>query len=325
MARGKHWIAQRCPDGEVVLLPNIHIIGAEANLNDTHNVIASPGLVDYAVKRGWYDPASGKPFNFRESFNRPPRKGSFMDKYGPDPRQWYAQLMVTGKLINLPVKEPLLFSVKPANKMTVDDVAKILRSHFEGTDFDTSKRYQLCSPHKMETITRNICSTRTQEGAVYQLRSWLPKEIGCLVWRITAAPCSGVLTPWYLGITETPTAYFKSGNIEEQLSLSHHFNYPAEYYDFDPEFAFDIFNSLENLVEVNYKEAIKIVRAVWNPFEETQFAIQPAIEEVALKLFAEDKALAKHFLTEYSNFRAQLALNNAKKLNNKLKTLFWAN
>ena len=37
VSRGKHWIAQRCPDDEVVLLPNIHIIGPEANLKDTQN------------------------------------------------------------------------------------------------------------------------------------------------------------------------------------------------------------------------------------------------------------------------------------------------
>jgi len=325
IARGKRWIAQRCPDDEVVLLPNLHIIGAEADLNDTENVMASSGLVDYAIKRGWYDSASGKPFNFREAFNRPQRKGSFMYKYGADPRQWYAQSMVIGKLIDLPIKEQLPFSVKPAHKMTVNDVAKILRSHSEGTEFDTSKKYSLGSPHKIRGMAANICSSGTQEGAVYQLRSWLPKEIGCLVWRTTAAPCSDVLTPWYLGITETPRAYYKPGDIEEQMDLNQHFNHPKEYFKFDPEFAFDVFNELENLVDVDYKRAIKIVRGVWDSFEEKQFSVQATIEEAALKLFKEDKALAKKFLTDYTNSQAMLALDKAKELVNKLKTLFWAN
>jgi len=294
-------------------------------LNDTENVMASSGLVDYAIKRGWYDPASGKPFNFREAFNRPQRKGSFMYKYGADPRQWYAQSMVIGKLIDLPIKEQLPFSVKPAHKMTVNDVAKILRSHSEGTEFDTSKKYSLGSPHKIRGMAANICSSGTQEGAVYQLRSWLPKEIGCLVWRTTAAPCSDVLTPWYLGITETPRAYYKPGDIEEQMDLNQHFNHPKEYFKFDPEFAFDVFNELENLVDVDYKRAIKIVRGVWDSFEEKQFSVQATIEEAALKLFKEDKALAKKFLTDYTNSQAMLALDKAKELVNKLKTLFWAN
>jgi len=323
IARGKHWIAQRCPDDEVVLLPNIHIIGSEANLIDTNNVIASPGLVDYAIKRGWYDPSTKKPFNFREAFNRTPSEGSFMGKYGVDPRQWYAQSLVIGKFIGLPVKEQLPFSVKPAHKLTVNDVAKILRSHLEGTEFDTSEKYS--SPHMMKGLGVSICSKGTQEGAVYQLRSWMPAEIGCLVWRTTAAPCSGVLTPWYIGITDTPSVYYKAGDIIDQLDISNHFNYFPENFAFDPDFAFDIFNELENQTDISYKRAIKIVRSVWDPFERTQFEIQPAIEEVAIKLFKENKSLAKEFLTEYTHARALLAIEKTKELNRKLKTIFWAN
>ena len=324
VSRGKHWIAQRCPDDEVVLLPNIHIIGPEANLKDTQNVIASPGLVDYAIKRGWYGPASGKPFSFKDAFNRPMRKGGFGGKNGCDPRQWYAQSMVIGGLIELPVKEPLSFSVRPAHKMTVKDVAKILRSHSEGSPFDTFKNSRSGSPH-LTRSAGSICSKGTQEGAVYQLRSWLPKEVGCLVWRTTAAPCSNVLTPWYLGITETPEVYYKAGDIEEQLKVANHFNYPEEKFIYDPEFAFDVFNTLENLVDLNYRKAIKVVRSVWEPFEKTQFDLQSAVEETALNLLKKDKALARQFLTDYTSSRALLALNKAKELNKKLRTLFWSN
>jgi dipeptidase len=324
VARGKHWIAQRCPDDEVVLLPNIHIIGPEADLDDTENVMASPGLVDYAVQRGWYDPSLGRPFSFKDAFNRPSRKGSFMDKQGCDPRQWYAQSVVIGKFIELPVTGSLPFSVRPAHKMTVEDVAKILRSHSEGSAFDASDNYRSGSPHLMRGAA-NICSKGTQEGAVFQLRSGLPKEIGCLVWRTTAAPCSNVLTPWYLGITETPQAYRKEGDVSEALDVSHHFDYPEEKMVYDPDFAFDVFNALENLVDLDYAKAIKIVKEVWDPFEKNQFAVQPYVEKVALDLFEKDKALAKQFLTDYTFSRALLALEKAKALNKKLRTMFWSN
>lgn len=324
-ARGKHWIAERCPDDEVVLLPNLHVISSEADLNDSQNVMYSPGLVDYSIQKGWYDPSSGKQFSFRKAFNRPPRKGSFRAKYGADPRQWYAQSIVKGKIIDLPLKEELPFSVKPAHKMTVADVAKILRSHLEGTVFDTSQNYKICSPHKMKRVAAAICSTTTQDASVYQLRNWLPQEIGCLVWKASAAPCSSVLIPWYLGITKTPQAFYKPGDIKRELDVNYHFSYPPQKFDFDQEFAFDIFNELENLVDLNYKKAIKIVRRVWDPFEKTEFALQPSIEEAALRLFKKDKDLAKQFLTDYSNSRALLALEKAKELNKKLKTMFWAN
>jgi len=324
VARGKHWIAQRCPDDEVVLLPNIHIIGMEADLDDKENVMASPDLVGYAVQRGWYNPALGQPFSFKDAFNRPPREGSFMDKHGCDPRQWYAQSLVIGKFIELPVKEPLPFSVKPTHKMTVEDVIKILRSHSEGSPFDASNDYRLGSPHLMRG-SANICSKGTQEGAVYQLRGGLPKEIGCLVWRTTAAPCCNALTPWYLGITETPEAFAKEGKILEALNVNQHFNYPQEKMAYDADFAFDVFNSLENLVDQNYARAIKVVKKVWDPFEKNQFELQPYVEKVALNLYEKDEALAKQFLMDYTFSRALLALQKTKKLNKKLKTMFWSN
>jgi dipeptidase len=323
IARGKHWIAQRCPDDEVVLLPNIHIIGAEADIHDTENVMASKGLVEYAVERGWYDPSQGEPFNFKKHFCPPPWKGSFMDKYGVDPRQWYAQCMVKGKQIPLGSVKELPFSVKPAEKMTVKDVADILRSHLEGTEFDATEGYEKGSPHKIRSEAARICGPTTQEGAVYQLRSGMPREIGCVVWRSLAAPCSSVLTPWYLGMDKMPDHYFKPGRIEEELDLKRHFDYPLERFDFDPDFAFDVFNELENLVNIDYKKAINIVRAEWDVFEDQQFAVQSALEETALRLYEKDKKLAVAFLTDYSLSRAGLAFSKAKKLVNRLKTLFW--
>jgi len=323
IARGKHWIAQRCPDDEVVLLPNIHIIGAEADIRDTENVMASPGLVEYALERGWYDPSEAEPFNFKKHFCPSPRKGSFMDKYGVDPRQWYAQCMVKGEQIPLGSVKELPFSVKPGKKMTVKDVAEILRSHLEGTEFDTTDGYEKGSPHKIRSEAAHICGPTTQEGAVYQLRSGMPLEIGCVVWRSLAAPCTSVLTPWYLGMDEMPDCYFKPGDIADELDLKRHFDYPPERFEFDSDFAFDVFNELENLVDTDYKKAIKIVRSEWNMFEDQQFAVQSALEETALSLYKKDKKLAVDFLTDYSLSRANRALSKAKKLVKRLKTLFW--
>lgn len=324
VSRGKHWIAQRCPDDEVVLLPNIHIIGDEANLKDKGNVMASPGLVDYAVKRGWYDPDSSLPFSFKDAFSPPPMPGSFFSEYGCDPRQWYAQSLVLDRFIELPTEGSLPFSVKPSRKMTVADVARILRSHSEGSPFDRSEGYEKGSPHLVRSPA-NICSKTTQEGAVYQLRSWLPREIGCLVWRTSAAPCVNPMTPWYLGITDTPESYRKPIPLEKNLDIEYHFNYPEEYLRFDPKFAFDIFNELENVVERDYKKAIKIVRQVWDRFEETQFKIQPEIEKKALEIYEKDKEAARNFLTDYTHSRAMLALFKAKDLISELKTRLWAN
>jgi len=133
--------------------------------------------------------------------------------------------------------------------MTVLSVAQILRSHVEGTEFDTTKNYQAGSPHEIRSPAARICGPTTQEGAVYQLRSWMPAEIGCIAWRSLAAPCTSVLTPWYLGMNQAPERYHKSGEVLEELDIEKHFNYPESQFDFDPKLAFDVFNSLENLID----------------------------------------------------------------------------
>lgn len=314
IAGGKRWMAQRAPDDSIVLVPNVHVIGEEANIEDVDNVLCSPGLINYAIKRGWYDPSGNTPFSFREAFNGDSKEVAFVEKYNCDSRQWYSQCIITGKKIEIPIDKQLPFSVKPTHKYNVNDVANILRSHLEGTEFDFTEGYKFGTPHRIANEARNICSVTTQESVVFQLRSWLPPEIGCIAWRTTFAPCSSVYTPWFSGITETPEVYYKKCNIEEQLTLNHHFNPPIETYNYDPIFAFWVFYSLENLVDINYKENIIKVQKVWKEYEKTEFELQPYIEEVGLKLLKENKELAKVFLTDYSREKSLQAINLANKL-----------
>ena len=319
MARGQHWVAQRVPDNEVVVLANVNIIG-EVNLQDTINFLASPDLIEYAIGRGWYDPESGKPFNYKNAYSIP-GKGWFDIEYGCDARQWRGQCLVTGKDIPLPVKENLPFSVKANRKMTVQDIRNILSDHLEGTEFDKTDAYTLGSPHDMiSSGDGGICSQRDQENAIFQLRSWLPAEIGCIYWRTSSASCSGVLIPWYLGITKTPECYYLQYDLKENLTTEFHFNPPPGTFDYNPEKAYWIFNTLENLVDLNYKENIGKVRDVWKEYEEKEYALQTAIEKAALILYKEDKELCREFLTIYSNALATEAVGMAKKMNNEFRT-----
>jgi dipeptidase len=349
---GKHWIAARVPDDKVVILPNVNVI-REVNLKDTLNFLASPDIIDYAIKRGWYNPKSGKPFDFKKAYDKKP-DDKFALQYGCDARQWRGQCLVTGKNIVLPVKEEgLPFSVTPSHKLTVMDMRAILSDHMEGTEFDLSNKpassnfqlpassLYLCnppkdislqelyknynyangSPHKvMKTIDGMICNKDLQEIGIFQLRSWLPAEIGCVYWRTTAAPCSSVLTPWYLGITETPEAYHKDYKIEDNVKYDFHFNPPHGTFDYDADKAFWIYNSIENMVDENYGKYIGRVRKVFDKIENDEISIQPEIENTALSLYKKNKDEAKGFLTIYSNGIALKALDNAKKLEKELKT-----
>jgi len=276
VVRGRRWVAKRVPDDAVVLLPNVHII-AEVDIKDSDNLLASADLVNYAVKRGWFDPNRDGLFNFRKVYNA--------DRNDPpDARQFHGQQIVTEQRMTWPPREPLPFAVKPAHKLPVAAVVKVLRDHAGSTP---------------------ICTASTQEAAVFQLRSGIPREIGCIYWRTTAEPCLSVLTPWYLGITETPKCYYQPADTETQLSLSHHFSPSPGIFKPDASQAWWKFMNLQDVVNRDYKNRSTIVRSAWKTFEDQEFEKQHAVEQRALQSMKTDEKAARAYLTQYC---ADLAL-----------------
>ena len=290
LVRGKHWVAQRVPDDEVVILPNVHII-SEVNLEDTDNFIGASDIITYAIKRGWYDPTSGKSFSFRDAYN-PPTQNFW------DIRQWRGQSLVTTRTSDLTETKQLPFSVKPDHKLNVTDVINILRYH--------GPKGSLCAPE-------------TLEGAVFQLRNWMPPEVGCVYWRTSAEPCTSILTPWYIGITEVPETYHKPVDINEQLSLEHHFNPPEGTFDYDPQHTWWTFRRLQDLVNSDYQAYIKKVREVWDEYEGKLLADQSVVEDKALNLFSKDKDQARSYLTDYSRDVAMKADDVANEMYDRFK------
>ncbi len=284
VVRGRRWAAQRVPDDAVVLLPNVHIIG-EMDLNDSDNFLASPDLISYAIERGWFDPNDGEPFSFRKVY-RAQRNDP------PDPRQYRGQCIVMDRPLSPLPKESLPFAVKPPRKLGINDLLKVLR----------------------DRESPSICTTTTQEAAVFQLRKDLPKEIGCVYWRTTAEPSTSVLTPWYIGITETPDTYYLPSAVETQLSLDHHFSPPPNTFTLDNTKAWWKFRTLQTLVHEDYETRIKTIRPIWDAYEKELFDKQQKIEKQALNQFQTDPAKARAFLTKYCADIAQQACGKADEL-----------
>lgn len=283
--RGRRWAAQRVPDDCVVILPNVHIIGP-VDLADSDNFLASPDLVDYAAQRGWFDPKGGEPFNFRRVYSAT-RGGP------PDPRRLRGREMVLGRRETAALGEELAFGVRPTKKMTVAAVVAILR--------DKAGPVPLSTPV-------------TQEGAVFQLRANMPPEIGCVYWRTTAEPATSVLTPWYLGITETPPTYFGSVAVEKQVTLQHHFEPPRGTFDVDPSLAWWTFKTLQDRVYRDYQRRIATVAPAWEAFEDRLFQDQQSVEAKALELWETDPEAARRSLAEYCADVAARARGEAEKL-----------
>ena len=70
VVRGRHWVAQRVPDDEIMTIPNYYVIG-EVDLADTANFLGSKDLIKYARKRGWYNPRRDGAFRFRLAYGTP--------------------------------------------------------------------------------------------------------------------------------------------------------------------------------------------------------------------------------------------------------------
>jgi dipeptidase len=316
---GKRWIARRVPDDEVVVLANVNIIG-EFNFNDTLNYLSSPSIVEYATKRGWYNPKKDKVFNFKNAYDEIATDPVSV-KIKCDARQWRGQCLVTGVTTKLPQNSPLPFSVKPGKKLTVSDIRWFLSDHAEGTVLDKDKGYENGTPHEvMEYYDGMVCNDDIQEVAVFQLRSNMPRKLGCIYWRTSCAGCTSVLLPWYLGISQTPDYYYMYSDTTSSLTVDFHYNPPKGTEKYDDSKAFCVYNELENLVDQDYKEHIALVQNTWRNFEADLYEFQPAFEETALALYSKDKTQFTKFVTDYCHRNSLEALTTARDLIGRLKT-----
>ena len=285
VVQGRRWVAQRVPDDAVVILPARHVIG-EIDLADPANFRASPDLVSYAVQRGWYDPASGRPFNFRLAYQTPERTK-------PDARQFRGQEVVSGKPGHWPPEQPLEFAVRPHKRFSVADVAAVLRD---------------------SGGVAAMFNKTTQEAAVFQLRPDLPREIGCVYWRTTGRPDISVLTPWHVAVTETPEIYGRRGEPAELLSLQHHFQPSPDVFQPDSSRAWWKFKRLAQVVDQSYAARIGTVQKSWSAMEQRLMQDQTRIEAEAVKLWPTDPAAARALLTRFCSERALEACGEADKL-----------
>jgi dipeptidase len=195
---GKHWIAKRIPDNHIAIIPNYFTI-TEVDLKDSLNVLHSPGLVEYAVNRGWYDSQSNTEFNFREVFGNPKVNKADYNI----PRHLVGLNYFSEKVYTEDDSFP--FSFEPKQKVSVKDIKNVLSNHFENTEY--YKPHESLNLHK--NLVHTICGPTTQLSFIAQLRSDMPYHMGTLVWIAPYNPCIYPYVPIYFGANE----------IDKQLCL----------------------------------------------------------------------------------------------------------
>jgi dipeptidase len=336
---GAIWAAQRVPDDHVTIVPNWSII-KEIDLSDPENFMASKNYLEVAIKHGWYDPAAGKPFIWQEVYAPVPREWAvsrfwlFFSTFAPHAREW------PDKKLNEPYKnydayhqylEPLStypFSVKPEKKLSVQDVIAFQRSVYEGTIYDMTadtdwlvpdgkggmRKSPLTTPfptkdmRELLDITYRRMVSRGGYGMVAQLRGWLPPEIGGIYWFYLDNQHVSTYVPIYTGV--------------EKISPLYETYDPDEFSEDSARWAIDF---VDNLLYLQWQEAIKDLRAVRDPLEARFFESRKEVDAQALDLFRHDPERAKKYLTDVTKTNMEKVVKMYKDLRNLLITKYTNN
>ncbi|GAI07279.1 unnamed protein product, partial [marine sediment metagenome] len=261
VVRGKHWVAQRVPDDQIVAIPNFYVIN-EIDLADTNNYLGSSDIIDYAIQRGWYDTLSSIPFNFSHAYGAPTSFSSIHNIA----RRWSAVNILSGNLYD--INDTLAFSFIPQNNVSVQALISVLRNHYEGTVYETTG-----NPHNNPKMT--ICSSTNQNGFVAQLRNWLPAEIGSVLWLAPRRPCTQPFIPWYCGIDSIAEGYARN---DYQTALEEHFETTENIYEHVPTLAFWAFVEFADSIGNDYENTIvEVNENIYTYFEQILFADQASL------------------------------------------------
>ncbi len=290
---GAVWCAQRVPDDHVSVTPNESRIG-EIDLENKDFFMASSNAVSYAIENGFYDPDSGKPFNWKRAYS--PSLGSADSTQGRRGRLWrFFNIVAPSQNLGPDIEGmDLPFSVKPDKKLSVQDVMNITRDKYQGTKFDPTvgiKGGPFANPNYFRgfqvdkeryTGPRCICVNNVEYTTVTHCRGWLPNAIGGILWLSFGAQDTACYMPLYCGITDIP----KSFEVGDHYVFSRDSaRWASDYVDFH--------------TQVVYSYAIEDVRRAQEEWEGKAIKRMPIIDKTALELHEKDPAEAIEFLTDY--------------------------
>lgn len=342
--KGIVWVARRVPDGYICAHANQARISTFP-LNDPQNCLYAPDVISFAREMGYFD---GKDEDF-----------SFCDAYAPldfgamrgcEARAWAAfNILCDGKFTfedengNLVTRDaydyveyalghdaskrfPLF--VKPARKITVKDVADVMRDHYEGTPMDMTTDIGAggnALPYRWRpmgfewegkhyTNERAIATQQTGFWFVGQARGWLPDAIGGVNWFGCDDAATSYLTPIYTSINEVPEC-FREGN--------------GNMITYSPTSSFWMNNRVTNACYRMYNIMAPTVRAEIDAWENEMIQAVAAADKQALEMYeaamkkprkqirrndalrkvADPFTAVKQYLTDFSVSNAQKIFN----------------
>lgn len=315
-SNGVVWVAMRIPDDAICAHANQSRIG-KFNMKDKKNVLYSKNVISYARKMGWFNGKDSE-FSWKNTYAFPDFSGrrfcdarvwSFFNHYADGFDRYLPWALGKDK-----DAEDMPLWIVPNRKLSVADVENGMRDHYEGTALalDTTSIgggiYEM--PYRPTPLTftvdgkqyfneRPISTQQTAFTFVSQLRSWLPREIGGVLWFGNDDANMVAYTPVYCGNTVQPACYNTKG---------------ADAVTFSSDNAFWLCNMVSNMVYPRYSQLFPELKAVRDSLETSYFANQTSIEKQAADLYQTDKAAALKLLNNYSDTTADEMLASWKRL-----------
>jgi len=298
--KGIVYVARRVPDGYICSHANQARISTFP-LNDPENCIYAEDVITFARAKGWFD---GKDEEF-----------SFCDTYAPldfggmrgcEARAWSAFNILcegqftfmdeNGKEVTVPADHYLPYAmgydkslrfplfVKPAKKVSVKDVAEVMRDHYEGTPMDMTQDIGAggnALPYRWRPMgfdvdgkhyvnERAIATQQTGFWFVGQSRGWLPDQIGGIDWFGTDDAATSYLTPIYTSLLSVPEC-FRVGN--------------GDMLTYSPTSAFWMTNRVTNACYKAYNIMQPTVKAEIDAWENARIEEIATIDAQALELY----------------------------------------
>ncbi len=302
----KHWIARRVQDDEVAIVPNYFVIDNFDN-TDTLNYLSSPDIVQYAIGKGWYDPKNDSTFNFRKVYCREDRRDALFNKA----RKWIILNKFSEKQYS--INDDFPFSFKPKHKLSINDLMEALQNHYENTNY--VKSYNNECPHSTNIDTLSVCNGFNDYSCITQLRSWLPPDIGNIMWIAPRYPCIQPFIPWYYGIAKIHSDYEKESYIK---ALQDYNIKNRDYKSMYPNHACWIFDDYASKIDSCYGNEIDSVRIWKDSFETMVLNLQKAKEDQIVDIYKANPDKARQMLTDLTNSYADKLLTETKEKLSKL-------
>lgn len=309
------WVAVRVPDNAICGHANQSRIGVFSQYQT--EVLHSKNVVSFARQKGWYK-GTDKDFSWKNTYAFPDFSGrrwcearvwSFFNHH-KDMSRWLPWAI--GKDKNA---EDMPLWIVPNKKLSVQDLESDMRDHYEGTELSVADGKDMGGgiwqmPYRPTPLAFKVNGksyfnerpTSTQQTGfsyVSQMRSWLPREIGGVLWFGNDDGNMIAYTPIYCGNTVQPECYNTPGADAVTLSMKN---------------AYWVCNWVSNMVYPRYSMMFPSLKTVRDSLEASYFTNQAAVEAKAKELYKDNKDAAIKYLNDYSNQKAQQMLARWRQL-----------